>query len=187
MTDAALLEAAAVGSQAAFAEIVSRHFQPVYRLAWRITGAAAEAEDVAQDVFVRLWRDPRQVREAGALKGWLMRVASNAAIDRGRRPRQQPLDDAPDIGDPAARPDAPLDRAQAARLVDASIAALPARQRQALVLVYFESLTNIEAAAAMDVTVEALESLLARARRGLRDSLSDDWRMLLDGLTENGG
>lgn len=187
MTDAALLEAAAVGSQAAFAEIVSRHFQPVYRLAWRITGAAAEAEDVAQDVFVRLWRDPRQVREAGALKGWLMRVASNAAIDRGRRPRQQPLDDAPDIGDPAARPDAPLDRAQAARLVDASIAALPARQRQALALVYFEGLTNIEAAAAMDVTVEALESLLARARRGLRDSLSDDWRMLLDGLTENGG
>ena len=187
MTDAGLLEAAAGGSQMAFAEIVNRHFQPVYRLAWRITGAAADAEDVAQEAFVRLWRDPRQVREAGALKGWLMRVASNAAIDRGRRPRQDALEDAPDIGDPQARPDAPLDRAQAASLVDASIAALPERQRQALALVYFEGMTNIEAAAVMEVTVDALESLLARARRSLRDSLSGEWRTLLDGLTETGG
>ncbi|MFM8745069.1 MAG: sigma-70 family RNA polymerase sigma factor [Aestuariivirga sp.] len=187
MTDAGLLEAAAAGSEAAFAEIVSRHFPPVYRLAWRITGVAADAEDVAQDVFVKLWRNPLQVREAGALKAWLMRVASNAAIDRGRRPRQDALEDAPDIGDPQARPDAPLDRAEASRLVDASIAALPARQRQAVALVYFEGMTNIEAAAAMEVTVDALESLLARARRSLRDSLSGEWRMLLGGLAEWGG
>ena len=60
----------------------------------------------------------------------------------------------------------------AARLVDGKIAALPDRQRQALSLVYFEGLTNIEAADAMEVSVDALESLLARARRSLKDSLS---------------
>jgi len=186
-TDAGLLEAAAKGSEAAFAEIVTRHFQPVYRLAWRITGVAADAEDVAQEVFVRLWRNPLQVREAGALRGWLMRVASNAAIDRCRRPRLDALEDAPEIGDPAARPDAPLDRAQASWLVDASIAALPERQRQAVALVYFEGMSNIAAAEAMKLSVEAVESLLARARRSLRDSLSGEWRALLDGLSEWGG
>ena len=115
-----------------------------------------------------------------------MRVAANAVIDRSRKPRSGALDDAPEVEDPQARPDAPLDRAQAARLVDARIAALPERQRLALSLVYFEGLNNIEAAAVLEVSVDALESLLARARRGLKDSLSAEWRELLGGLAETG-
>ena len=186
MTDAGLLEAAAAGTHAAFAEIVSRHYQPVYRLVWRMTGGAADCEDVAQEAFVRLWKDPAQVREAAALKGWLMRVASNAVIDRSRRPRATALDEAPEIADPQVKPDAPLDRAQAARLVDGRIAALPERQRLALSLVYFEGLTNIEAAAAMEVSVDALESLLSRARRALKESLAGEWRELIGGLAETG-
>ena len=186
MTDAGLLKAAAAGSHAAFAEIASRHYQPVYRLAWRMTNGAADAEDMAQEAFVKLWKNPSQVREAGALKGWLMRVAANAVIDRSRKPQSGALDDAPEVADPQARPDAPLDRAQAARLVDARIAELPERQRLALSLVYFEGLTNIEAAAVLEVSVDALESLLARARRGLKDSLSAEWRALLGGLAETG-
>jgi RNA polymerase sigma-70 factor (ECF subfamily) len=186
MTDAGLLEAAAAGSHAAFAEIVSRHFQPVYRLVWRMTGGAADSEDVAQDAFVKLWKNPSQVREGAALKGWLMRVASNAVIDGSRKPRSAALEDAPEPQDPQARPDAPLDRAQAAKLVDAQLAALPDRQRQALALVYFEGLSNIEAAAVMEVSVDALESLLARARRSLKDSLSAEWRDLIGGLAQTG-
>jgi len=186
MTDAGLLQAAAAGSHAAFTEIVSRHYQPVYRLVWRMTNGAADAEDVAQEAFVKLWRNPGQVREAAALKGWLMRVAANAVVDRSRRPAAGALDDAPEIADPQARPDAPLDRAQAARLVDRRIAALPERQRLALSLVYFEGMTNIEAAAVLEVSVDALESLLARARRSLKDSLSSAWRELLGGLAETG-
>ena len=84
------------------------------------------------------------------------------------------------------KPDAPLDRAQAARLIDRRIAELPERQRLALSLVYFEELTNIEAAAAMEVSVDALESLLARARRSLKESLSGEWRELIGGLAETG-
>lgn len=186
MTDAGLLEAAARGSHAGFGEIVNRHYQPVYRLVWRMTNGAADAEDMAQEAFLKLWRNPAQVREAAALKGWLMRVAANAVIDRSRRPRAAVLDEVPEVADPQARPDAPLDRAQAARLVDSRIAALPERQRLALSLVYFEGLTNIEAAAVLEVSVDALESLLSRARRGLKDSLSSQWRELLGGLAETG-
>ena len=186
MTDAGLLGAAAAGSHAAFAEIAGRHYQPVYRLVWRMTNGAADAEDIAQEAFVRLWKNPAQLREGAALKGWLMWVAANAVIDRSRKLRSGALDDAPEVVDPQARPDAPLDRAQAARLVDARIAELPERQRLALSLVYFEGLTNIEAAAVLEVSVDALESLLARARRGLKDSLSAEWRELLGGLAETG-
>ena len=186
MTDAGLLEAAAAGSHAAFAEIVSRHYQPVYRLVWRMTNGGADAEDVAQEAFVKLWKNPAQVREAAALTGWLMRVAANGVVDRSRKPRSAALDDAPEVADPQARPDAPLDRQQAARLVDRRIAELPERQRLALSLVYFEGMTNIEAAAVLEVSVDALESLLSRARRGLKDSLSAEWRELLGGLAATG-
>jgi RNA polymerase sigma-70 factor (ECF subfamily) len=113
-----------------------------------------------------------------------MRVASNAVIDRSRKPRTGPLEEAPEIPDPQARPDGPLDRAQAAKLVDATIGRLPDRQRQALSLVYFEGLSNIEAADVMEVSVEAIESLLSRARRSLKESLSAEWRELLGGLAQ---
>jgi RNA polymerase sigma-70 factor (ECF subfamily) len=186
MTDSGLLQAAAARDRAAFAEIISRYHQPVYRLVWRMTGGSGDSEDIAQEAFVRLWRNPAQVREAGALKGWLMRVASNAVIDRSRKPKHSDIELVPEISDPAAKPDAPLDRAQAARMVDAKLAALPDRQKLALSLVYFEGLTNIDAAQVMEVSVEAVESLLARARRSLKESLSEEWRELLDGLTEMG-
>lgn len=186
MTDGNLLQAAAEGNRAAFAEIVSRYHQPVYRLVWRLTGGSADSEDIAQEAFVKLWRNPAQVREAAALKGWLMRVASNAVIDRSRKPKHGDIEDVPEPSDPAAKTDAPLDRAQATRLIDAKLSALPDRQRLALSLVYFEGLTNIEAADIMEVSVEAVESLLARARRSLKESLSAEWRELLDGLTETG-
>jgi RNA polymerase sigma-70 factor (ECF subfamily) len=186
MTDAGLLEAAAAGSHAAFAEIASRHFQPVYRLVWRMTGGSADAEDIAQDALVKLWKNPSQLRDGVALRGWLMRVASNAVIDRSRKPSSGPLEEAPEVPDPQARPDAPLDRAEAAKRVDAAIARLPDRQRQALSLVYFEGMTNIEAADVMEVSVDALESLLSRARRSVKESLSAEWRELLGGLAQTG-
>lgn len=184
--DSALLEASARRDLAAFAEIVRRHHQPVYRLVWRLTGGHADSEDITQEAFLKLWQNPAQVRDATALRGWLMRVASNAVVDRARRPRFGDLDAAPELPDGAARPDAPLDRGEAARLVDGAIAGLPDRQRLALALVYFEGLSNIEAAAVMEASVEAVESLLARARRTLKERLAPQWRDLLGSLAEEG-
>ena len=184
--DAELLAASARREPAAFAELVNRYYRPVYRLVWRMTSGHADSEDIAQEAFIKLWRDPRQVREAAALKGWLMRVASNAVIDRSRRRGHVNIDGAMEIADPSAAVSAPLDRQQAAQLVDDRIAALPERQRFALSLVYFEGLSNIEAAAVMETTVEAVESLLGRARRSLKESLASEWRDLLDGLATVG-
>lgn len=185
--DAELLAAAARRDKAAFAEIASRYYRPVYRLAWRMTGGHADSEDIAQEAFVKLWHNPGQLREAAALKGWLMRVAANGAIDRARRPRTAPLDGTPDPADARPRADRGLERQEAQRLIDRAIAALPERQRLALSLVHFEGLTNIEAAEAMEASVEAVESLLARSRRALKETLSSRWRELLDGLDAGSG
>jgi RNA polymerase sigma-70 factor (ECF subfamily) len=177
--DAELLAAAARRDDRAYGEIVRRYYQPVYRLTWRLTGGHADTEDIAQEAFLRLWRDPSQLREAGALKGWLLRVASNAVIDHARRRGKVDSGELPDVADERDGPDSGIDRSRAARIVDSRIADLPERQRLALSLVHFEGLSNIDAASIMDISVEALESLLARARRSLRQSLQSEWRDLL--------
>jgi len=180
--DAELLRAATQRDASAFRELVSRYYQPVFRLTWRLTGGHADSDDIAQEAFLKLWQNPGQVREAGALKGWLMRVAANAVIDRARRRTHVDIDTAPEIADPQPMAGAGLDRAAAAREIDRRVAELPERQRLALTLVHFEGMTNIEAASVLDVSIEAVESLLARARRALRESLKEEWRQLLEGL-----
>lgn len=184
--DGALLAAAAKGDAKAYAEIVDRHFTAVYRFVWRMTNGHADSEDIAQDAFVKLWQNPAQVREAGALKGWLMRVAANAVIDRARKTKPQAMDDVPEVADIRPAQDEQWARTAAAETVDAAISHLPDRQKMALSLVYFEGLSNIETAAAMETTVEAVESLLARARRNLKASLQEGWRDVLDGLQDAG-
>jgi RNA polymerase sigma-70 factor (ECF subfamily) len=183
--DGELLAAAVRRDGKAYGEIVRRYYAPVYRLTWRMTGGHADTEDIAQEAFLRLWQNPAQLREAGALKGWLMRVASNAVIDRARRKSHAGTGELPEVADDRDLPDAGLDRTEAAAIIDGRIADLPERQRLALSLVHFEGLSNIDAAAVMEVSVDALESLLVRARRGLRQSLSADWRNLLDGLSSS--
>lgn len=185
--DGELLAAAARRDRLAFAEIVRRYGQPVYRLAWRLTNGHADAADLAQEAFLKLWQNPQQVREAAALKGWLMRVAANAVIDRSRKKQHADIDAVPEIADPAEAQDVVVEREEARRAVAKSIADLPERQQLALSLVYFEGMSNIDAAAAMEISIEAIESLLARARRGLKESLKGDWRNLLDGLNTNAG
>lgn len=180
--DEALLERVRGGDQAAFAELVGVYFNAVYRTAWRTLGGGDGAEDVAQEAFLRLWRNPGQLRDGAAVRGWLMRVASNLAIDRHRR--RQPVVDAelPDVADDKAGADSDMRRAEAAAEIDVAVARLPERQRVALVLSHFEGLGNKEIADSMELSVEAVESLLSRARRALRASLSGRWRDLLGEL-----
>ena len=183
-SDAELLSASARGDQAAFAELASRHYGPVYRLAWRMLNGSVEAEDVAQETFVKLWVNPHQVRDALALKGWLMRVASNLATDRLRRKPLVDLDTIGEIADANARPDMARD---ASRRVDLAIARLPDRQKLAVTLVYLEDMTNIAAAVVMELSVDAIESLLARERRSLKTTLADDWREIIEELAAGAG
>ncbi len=185
-TDAELLEAATRRDASAFATLVQRYEKQVYRVVWRLTNGHTDAEDIMQEVFLRLWRNPGQLREAGALKGWLMRVASNLAMDRFRARPMQDLDQAVDVSDGKPSAEAEMARQWTGKKIDQAIATLPDRQKLALTLVHFEQMGNIKAASIMEVSVDALESLVARARRTLKRALAADKELLFAGLTDEG-
>lgn len=185
-SDADLLAAACTQNQQAFTELMSRHYPSIYRISWRLCASYADAEDVTQEAFLKLWNNPQQLREAGALKGWLIRVATNLVMDRFRKKPMQNLEQAAEIADPAPAAPMIMDQNLIAKRMDTLIARLPDRQRLALTLVHFEQMTNIAAAAAMEISVDALESLLARARRGLKTMLAQDGKLMLAALAPDG-
>jgi RNA polymerase sigma-70 factor (ECF subfamily) len=172
--DAELL--ARVGQQDPLAvrSLVARKLPRLLALATRMLGDRMEAEDVAQEVFVRIWKQASRWKEGEArFDTWVHRVALNLCYDRLRGRREDPHAEMPDVADPAAPPDAVLAARVQDERVRAALAALPARQREALVLNYYQEMSNLDAAALMGITVDALESLLARARRNLRAQLAD--------------
>ncbi len=183
-TDAALLEASARQVQAAFAVLVSRYYKDVYRVVWRISGGHPDTQDITQEAFLRLWTNPNQLREPKSLKGWLLRVASNLVMDRFRQKPMQELETALSITDGAPSAEELVGLAYVSKAVDAAIAQLPDRQKLALTLVHFEQMTNIAAAANMEISVDALESLLARARGAMKELLGPRGKQLL-GAMEN--
>ncbi len=177
--DASLLARSGTGDQRAFATLVDRHFDVVHRVVWRMMNGHADAEDVAQEAFLRLWRNPGQVREAAALRGWLMRVATNMVMDRFRAKPMQTMDEGFEMADGRDTVEDEIDKARAVATIDHAVASLPDRQKLALTLVHFEHLSNAAAADIMELSVDALESLLARARRHLKTSLAPHRSTLL--------
>lgn len=162
------------GDPAAIQAMVARKLPRMLALAQRMLGDPAEAEDVAQEAMLRAWKQaPRWKPGKARFDTWLHRVALNLCYDRLRRNREIPTDAPPDRPDEGASPDRGLMAADLGRRVDAALRRLPERQREAIVLCHYQELTNIEAAALMKVSVEALESLLSRGRRTLRQALGD--------------
>ncbi len=174
--DVELLARIGNNEPAAINEMVARKLPRLLALASRILGDADEARDVAQESFLRIWRHAANWRRGEArFDTWLHRVALNLCHDRLRRRKERPMneDDALTLADDAPSPDEQLETADRSARVDAALAALPERQREAIVLQYYQELSNIDAAAVMNISVEALESLLSRARRQLRSRLAD--------------
>ena len=160
------------GDQAACALLVDRHLGPVLGFCRRLLGDPAEAEDAAQEVFLRLWAQAARWRPGEAkLRTWLFRVGHNLCIDKLRRRPTLPLEAAGDpVDSRTSVPDAMIENESRAWLRQA-VASLPERQRAALELCHYQGMSNAEAGDVLGVGVEAVESLLARARRTLRQRL----------------
>lgn len=171
--DAALMSAAARGNDGAWAAIISANLPIVHRTAYRLVRDEQLAEDIAQESFVRLWKLAESWQPRGRISTWLCHVARNLAIDLIRRRSREQTEEVSEHL--AAEGPTPLDT-MAVRETDAevsrAIAELPERQRAAIMLVHFGDCGGAAAAEIMGVSVEALESLLSRARRSLKAALS---------------
>ena len=171
--DAELLQAIAGGDRLAFDRLSRRHLDRAYGVALRMTGSRADAQDVVQDVFLRLWQRPDAWRPGQAqFSTWLYRVVVNRCLDLKRRPKATDLDSVEEPQDPDANAEDSLLDAERNRALDGAVNQLPERQRAAIVLTYTAGLRNAEAASAMDISVKAFEALLVRAKRELRDFLA---------------
>jgi RNA polymerase sigma factor (sigma-70 family) len=176
LSDEALLGLYAKGNADAARLLTQRLAPRAFAHAWRMLGDRAEAEDVAQEALLRLWRIAPDWRSGEAqVTTWLYRVVANLATDRLRAIRRRKADTLDDAAEPASdQPAAVQAMIEADRMaaLQMALSALPDRQRQAVVLRHIEGLANPEIATIMDIGVEAVESLTARGKRALAALLS---------------
>ncbi len=173
--DDILMQRTAAGDEQAFQQLVARWQQPVFAFLLHMLGSVEEAQDLAQDTFVKVFDQAGRYRPAGKFRSWLLRIAGNKArsvlrrrkvlrwvnFDVARHDRPAPGDD----------PGRDLERRETVDQVRAAVAALPERQRAAVVLKRFQGLSYQEIAEVLDTTVPAVESLLQRAAATLRQHL----------------
>lgn len=172
LSDESLMARICAGDHEAFAQLVRRHTRMFFAAAYRMCGHQEEAEDIVQEAFVKLWKNPQSWDpQAGAkFSTWFYRVVTNQALDHMRKKR--PQSELPEtLGDD--RPDALdlLEEGQLQTSLEGAIQNLPERQKAALNLCFYEGLSNKEAADILGVGVKALESLLMRAKAALREEL----------------
>ena len=172
-----LVERARGGDQAAFRELVVLHQDRAYGLALRITRSPADAEEVAQDAFVRAWLALARFRGESSFATWLHRIVARRALDRlselkARRGREVEVEEVESLPDPllAAPRAAPGDFATATRgrRLERLVMKLPAAQRMAVTLYYYEDRSVEQAAAILKMPENTVKTHLARARAALR-------------------
>jgi len=177
VSDEALLVLYGNGDRAA-AQILTLRLTPMaLRVARRMLGDWAEAEDVAQEAMMRLWRIAPDWRQGEAkVTTWLYRVVTNLATDRLRKRKGHRhgigLEDAPEVADDAPDVETRMMDDDRAEALQTALDQLPERQRLAVVLRHIEGLSNPEIAAVMEIGVEAVESLTARGKRALAAALA---------------
>jgi len=176
VSDAEFMARLAMDDEEAFEALLTRHRRWVVNLAWQYVGDAEEAEDLAQETFVRLYRARRRYRPTGELTSYLRRTLVNLCLNERRRRRRHPAEPWEGEHDTASSADSPgdvLTRTELAARVRAALGQLPANQRMAVILRRYEDLPHREIAGAMGCSVGAVESLLHRAMRNLRQALGD--------------
>lgn len=173
--DAALLVRIAAGDEAAFRHFADRHVGRILRLAQSILGSAAEADEVAQEALLRVWRHAAHWDGARSQPGtWVRTIVTRLCVDRLRQRRHEPIDAAAEVADPAPSAFEALSSRREAQALRDALASLPERQRVALTLFYQEELAGAEAAETLGLNLRAFWSLLERARRTLRLRMQRD-------------
>ncbi len=170
-SDEELMRLVARGDEPAFRSLARRHAGRAVGLARRITGNAADADEIVQEALLRVWTNAPRWRPLAAFGTWFYRIVVNLCLNRRRAAPFVPLADAGEPADPSPDAAARQESDEDDRRMASAIAALPDRQRAAIVLTYHEGLGNADAADLLRVSVSALEALLVRARRTLRTSL----------------
>jgi len=175
-TDEELMGRIRKGDRDAFSMLVTRHTKRYYGLAYRMLSSREEAEDTVQESFITLWTSPASWDGGRNTKftTWFYRVVANACIDRKRKHAPLPMEDGFDPPDESRGAEETLEMKRKKETMDAYIGELPASQRTALELCFYEGVSNREAAEIMGVSVKAVESLLMRAKTSLRSRLSGD-------------
>jgi len=166
------------GRDKAMLVLIERHLPSILTLARRMVGQA-EADDIAQEVMFRLWQKAADLElDTRGARPWLYRVASNLCLDQLRKRRELTGTELPERS-MAPDQDRQLNEQYMTRTVEDALNHLPERQKLALALFHLQDMTQRETAQIMDVTEEALESLLRRARAALKTRLSDSWQELM--------
>lgn len=187
VSDDVLMSRIAAGDRGAAQALMSRNLPRILGLARRMLNDAVEAEDVSQETFIRVWKAaPRWQSGQAQVSTWMCRIAINLCYDRLRRRREVPTDAPPERADTAPDQEAAMVQDETGGRIFAALARLPDRQRQAVELVHFQEMSNIDAAETMAISVEAVESLLARGRRKLRAILIGDAPDLMASYTGYG-
>lgn len=172
-SDEALLILYANGDQAAAAALTLRLTPRAYSLASRMLNDRTEAEDVTQEALLRLWKLAPDWRRGEAQPAtWLYRVVHNLCLDRLRRRRSVALESVAEPVDETPSAESRLQTGARARALRAALAELPERQRVAVLLRHFEGLANPEIGKVLDISTEAVESLIARGKRRLGQVLA---------------
>ena len=174
--DTELVKRVAAGDAVAMRAMVARKLPRLLALANRMLADPAEAEDVVQETFLRIWKHAGGWRQGRArFDTWAHHVTINLCYDQLRKRRDVLMAEPPEQVDEAPLPDAGLTGREAeSRRVNKALQALAPRQREAIILVYYQDMSNQEAANVMQISVDALESLLARGRRSLQNILAGD-------------
>lgn len=176
-SDEQLCRAVARGDERALRVLVERHRDRVYGLLLRSTGSAADADDLFQEVWIRVVRAAGDFDPAQRFRPWLWRIAINLVRDAARRRKAlvwSTTEDGnlPERGDPAPAPDAQVAAGQEARALHRAIASLPQGQRDVLLLRWIEGLGEREVAEAVGIPPGTVKSRLHHAMRNLRALLT---------------
>jgi RNA polymerase sigma-70 factor (ECF subfamily) len=171
-----LLRRLARGEDAALTELVRRHQQRIYHIAFRLLRDPLEAEDATQEVFLKVYENAHRFEPKASVTAWLHRITANHCLNllRRRRP-QESLDreDGPNPPDPGASPLEILEEQNLNRRLEELLNTLPENQRRALVLKRFAGLSYQEIGAELGISAQAVDGLLKRARQFLKKALQD--------------